>query len=171
MTCLIWSFVLRNMTCRGLCDFFWQVLRSWSWSRLLLVYRSVWTSCTQSACCSFGMLLLHWITLFVMIARLRAIIRQKSFYIHVLYIWLPLFLPHRKARRNVKPKEEDRTYMSLSHRDRSPEYDVIAQTPNWNCKLPHQLTLLKNVFFILTQTFILCHSALSCNALSCHLVI
>ncbi|XP_067456221.1 myelin-associated glycoprotein-like [Thunnus thynnus] len=34
-----------------------------------------------------------------------------------------------KARKNVKPNEEDRTYMSLDRRDMSPEYDVIGQTP------------------------------------------
>ncbi|XP_036931674.1 sialic acid-binding Ig-like lectin 12 isoform X2 [Acanthopagrus latus] len=34
-----------------------------------------------------------------------------------------------KARKSVKPKEEDRTYMSLERRDLSPEYDVIGQTP------------------------------------------
>ncbi|KAL7394084.1 hypothetical protein ABVT39_020319 [Epinephelus coioides] len=33
-----------------------------------------------------------------------------------------------RARQHVKPKEEDRTYMSINHRDISPEYDVIAQT-------------------------------------------
>ncbi|XP_030248844.1 myosin light chain kinase, smooth muscle-like [Sparus aurata] len=34
-----------------------------------------------------------------------------------------------KVRKSVKPKEEDRTYMSLERRDLSPEYDVIGQTP------------------------------------------
>ncbi|XP_036931675.1 sialic acid-binding Ig-like lectin 12 isoform X1 [Acanthopagrus latus] len=34
-----------------------------------------------------------------------------------------------KARKSVKPKEEDRTYMSLERRDLSPEYDVIGHTP------------------------------------------
>ncbi|XP_030266835.1 protein amalgam-like [Sparus aurata] len=34
-----------------------------------------------------------------------------------------------KARKSVKPEEEDRTYMSLERRDLSPEYDVIGQTP------------------------------------------
>ncbi|XP_022619959.1 peroxidasin homolog [Seriola dumerili] len=33
-----------------------------------------------------------------------------------------------RARRNVKPKEEDTTYISLDRRDMSSEYDVIAQT-------------------------------------------
>ncbi|KAM8735390.1 B-cell receptor CD22-like isoform 1-T1 [Acanthopagrus schlegelii] len=34
-----------------------------------------------------------------------------------------------KSRKSVKPKEEDRTYMSLERRDLSPEYDVIGHTP------------------------------------------
>ncbi|XP_030267428.1 sialoadhesin-like isoform X2 [Sparus aurata] len=44
----------------------------------------------------------------------------------LLTIWV-VFLC--KARKHVKPKEEDRTYMSLEGRDLSPEYDVIGQTP------------------------------------------
>uniref|UniRef100_A0A8C9Y973 Ig-like domain-containing protein n=1 Tax=Sander lucioperca TaxID=283035 RepID=A0A8C9Y973_SANLU len=31
---------------------------------------------------------------------------------------------------NVKPKEEDRTYMSLDRRDKSPEYDVMSNLQN-----------------------------------------
>uniref|UniRef100_A0A3B4YGA9 Ig-like domain-containing protein n=1 Tax=Seriola lalandi dorsalis TaxID=1841481 RepID=A0A3B4YGA9_SERLL len=41
---------------------------------------------------------------------------------------LPVY--YSTARRNVKPKEEDPTYISLDHRDMSSEYDVIAQTRN-----------------------------------------
>ncbi|XP_074508565.1 sialoadhesin-like [Sebastes fasciatus] len=50
-----------------------------------------------------------------------------SLSVNVLCIVCMVFLW--KARKNVKPEEEDRTYMSLERRDRSPEYDVIAQTP------------------------------------------
>ncbi|KAM8734546.1 LOW QUALITY PROTEIN: uncharacterized protein AB9X84_023321 [Acanthopagrus schlegelii] len=45
-----------------------------------------------------------------------------------------------KARKSVKPKEEDRTYMSLERRDLSPEYDVIGHTPKsltWTSSLGH----------------------------------
>ncbi|XP_059195053.1 B-cell receptor CD22-like [Centropristis striata] len=34
-----------------------------------------------------------------------------------------------KARKNMKPTEQERVYMSLDGKDESPEYDVIAQTP------------------------------------------
>ncbi|XP_074508707.1 uncharacterized protein LOC141778375 [Sebastes fasciatus] len=50
-----------------------------------------------------------------------------SLTVNVLCIVCMVFLW--KARKNVKPEEEDRTYMPLERRDRSPEYDVIAQTP------------------------------------------
>nr|XP_040021254.1 B-cell receptor CD22-like isoform X1 [Gasterosteus aculeatus aculeatus] len=42
------------------------------------------------------------------------------FSVCIVFLW--------KSRRNVKPEEVDQTYMSLDHRDKSPEYDVIAQT-------------------------------------------
>ncbi|XP_074510953.1 sialic acid-binding Ig-like lectin 14 [Sebastes fasciatus] len=50
-----------------------------------------------------------------------------SLSVNVLCIVCMVFLW--KARKNVKPEEEDRTYMPLERKDRSPEYDVIAQTP------------------------------------------
>ncbi|XP_030250474.1 cell adhesion molecule 4-like [Sparus aurata] len=50
-----------------------------------------------------------------------------SLCVNVLLTIYTVFL--HKARKSVKPKEEDRTYMSLERRDLSPEYDVICQTP------------------------------------------
>ncbi|XP_030250472.1 carcinoembryonic antigen-related cell adhesion molecule 5-like [Sparus aurata] len=50
-----------------------------------------------------------------------------SLCVNVLLTIYTVFL--RKARKSVKPEEEDRTYMSLERRELSPEYDVIVQTP------------------------------------------
>lgn len=76
-------------------------------------------------------------------------------YLHI-HIYGFLFFPiKRKARKNVKPTEEDRTYMSLDRRDRSPEYDVIAQTPKWLLTFTdadldrYQITLLEDFLYFL----------------------
>ncbi|XP_070767893.1 sialic acid-binding Ig-like lectin 14 [Enoplosus armatus] len=42
--------------------------------------------------------------------------------IYVIFLW--------KARKKVKPNQEDRTYMSLQKTDESPEYSVIGQPLN-----------------------------------------